>query len=84
MSRKLMLVLATAAALAACKREPEAPAAAPEAATPPAAAAPSTPPATAAVAPPYTPLSRSLTSLVKLTSLLNFRQRPRSIAYVGF
>ena len=38
MSRKLMLVLATAAALAACKREPEAPAAAPEAATPPAAA----------------------------------------------
>ena len=38
MSRKLMLVLAATAALAACKREPEAPAAAPEAATPPAAA----------------------------------------------
>ena len=37
MSRKLMLVLAATAALAACKREPEAPAA-PEAATPPAAA----------------------------------------------
>jgi Zn-dependent M28 family amino/carboxypeptidase len=33
-----MLVLAATAALAACKREPEAPAAAPEAATPPAAA----------------------------------------------
>lgn len=38
MSRKLILVLAATAALAACKREPEAPAAAPEAATPPAAA----------------------------------------------
>lgn len=38
MSRKLMLVLATAAALAACKREPETPAVAPDAATPPAAA----------------------------------------------
>ena len=38
MSRKLMLVLAATAALAACKHEPEAPAAAPEAATPPAAA----------------------------------------------
>ena len=38
MSRKLMLVLAATAALAACKREPEAPAAAPEAATPPSAA----------------------------------------------
>ncbi|MDR7068503.1 Zn-dependent M28 family amino/carboxypeptidase [Pseudoxanthomonas japonensis] len=37
MSRKLMLVLATAAALAACKQEPAAPA--PEAATPPPAAA---------------------------------------------
>ncbi|WP_296281329.1 M28 family metallopeptidase [Pseudoxanthomonas sp.] len=38
MPRKLMLVLAATAALAACKQEPEAPAAAPEAATPPAAA----------------------------------------------
>lgn len=38
MSRKLMLVLATAAALAACKREPETPAVAPDAATLPAAA----------------------------------------------
>ncbi|WP_447938260.1 M28 family metallopeptidase [Pseudoxanthomonas mexicana] len=38
MSRKLMLVLAATAALAACKREPEAPAPAPEATTPPAAA----------------------------------------------
>ena len=37
MPRKLMLVLAATAALAACKQEPEAPAAAPEAATPPAA-----------------------------------------------
>jgi len=38
MPRKLMLVLAATAALAACKQEPEAPAAAPAAATPPAAA----------------------------------------------
>lgn len=38
MPRKLMLVLAATAALAACKQEPEAPAAPPEAATPPAAA----------------------------------------------
>ena len=37
MPRKLMLVLAATAALAACKQEPEAPAAAPEAATPPVA-----------------------------------------------
>lgn len=38
MSRKLMLVLAATAALAACKREPEAPVATPEAATPSVAA----------------------------------------------